>query len=34
MERLKNMANNKNVFAMKLNELENWLKSSFWCLTG
>jgi len=29
IERLKNMVNNKNVFAMKLSELKNWLESSF-----
>lgn len=28
MERLKNMVNNKNVFAMKLNELKDWLENT------
>lgn len=29
IERLKNMANNKNVFAMKLSELKDWLEKRF-----
>jgi len=29
MERLKNMVNNKNVFAMRLSELKNWLEKRF-----
>lgn len=29
MERLKNMANNRNVFAMRLSELQEWLEKSF-----
>ena len=29
LERLKNMANNKNVFAMKLTELKDWLEKNF-----
>ena len=29
LERLKNMSNNRNVFAMRLNELEGWLKEKF-----
>ncbi len=29
MQRLKDMANNRNVFAMRLNDLELWMKSKF-----